>query len=220
MMFEIVSIIVPVITTLIVTSVPFYKLILENKKLKIQNTKLKDELVDYTLGVQVDLEFFNTIKNVVDTILTETKVDRFLILTATNGTKDFRFATAVYEHHKKTDKVMLSIGAVGKYIRFEFDSEYRNMLKSAEQNGFVDYTTSLMPNSDLKEIYLTEEIKHSRIAFLLRGTIDKVNDRLFYCSMATHDEVSFTPRDKSIMKVQTDKLKTIFKDLKDHDFGT
>lgn len=212
-------IVIPLIVSLIGISVPAIRLFSENKKLKTENKDLKKTIIDSSFGIYTDLKFFNDIKDTVENIFINTKADRFLILSATNGTRDFRFATAIYEHYKKTDKVFLSVGAVGKYVRFEFDSHYKELLKSTEVNEFVDLSTEKMQESDLKQIYLTEEIKHSRVYFLLRSKIDAENDRIFYCSASTHSDNEYTPREKTILKIQLNKLKNLFQELEKENNG-
>lgn len=185
----------------------------ENKKLKEKNDLLKNEIKDLSISIQMDLQIFNDIKSIVENILFNTKADRFLILTATNGTSNMRFASAIYEQHKKSEKVLLSIGATGKYVKFEFDSHYREMLKNAENLGTIHFETATMLDSDLRNIYETENISFSNIHFLMRGKIDDANDRLFYCSVATHCDEDFTKSENVIIKTSIDKLKSKFKDI-------
>lgn len=190
-----------------------YNFRIRNKELKLKNLHLQEEIQDKSLSLQMDLQMFNQIKEVVEEILLKTKADRFVILTATNGKFELRFATAIYEHHKKCDKVTLSIGATNKYIKFEFDSEYRKMLKEVELYGYMNLETSKMRNSDLKSIYESEEINFSNLYFLQRSAIDANNDRMFYCSAATHENNNFLQKENIIIKSSIDKLKSKFKEL-------
>jgi hypothetical protein len=93
-----------------------------------------------------------------------TTADRFLILTATNGQRDLRFANAIYEHHDTNPKVNLSIGATGRYVKFEFDSHYK-MLKQAERYGYVNYDIGAMQDCDLKYLYIAEEVNTAMYFF-------------------------------------------------------
>lgn len=172
-----------------------------------ENSTLKSEIADRSLSLQMDLELLNSIKGEAESILYNTKADRFLILSATNGSKDMRFATAVYEQHKNAPEVKISLGATGKYVRFEFDSQYRKMLKEAELNGVVDLDVGAMVDCDLKSIYSVEKVKFSQVHFLMRVKIDKDNDRIFYCSIATHNKEPFSNLDKIIIKTKIDKIK-------------
>lgn len=202
-----------IIIALITAGVPAIKLFLDNRALKSQNNDLKKDIKDASINIQFDLEFFNAIKNNVTTLLNETKTDRFLILSATNGKSDMRFATALYEQHADSDKIKLSIGATSKYVKFEFDSEYRKMLKEAEATGAVSYSTKQMKDSDLKSIYELEQINHAEVHFMFRAKINEGNDRIFYCSIATHGEDSFTSNEKILIRLAVDRMKTLFEEL-------
>lgn len=217
-MIELIKVLNPVIISIITViggaAIKFYfdaKTIKKKYEFeKQENNILKEEIKDKSLAIQMDLEMLNSIKEIVEDVLYKTKADRFLILTATNGKTNLRFATAIYEHHKKTPKVVLSIGATGKYVKFEFDSEYRKMLKDCEVNGVVNLNVEKMPASDLKDIYEAEKINFSNVYFLMRGKIDEDNDRLFYCSVSTHDELDFTKTENIITKTAINRLQNKF----------
>jgi hypothetical protein len=201
---------IAIITVFGTAAIKFY---FDNKVLKSKNEVLREEIKDKSLEIQMDLQTLNDIKDVVEHMLSKTKADRFLILTATNGKTDLRFATAIYEHHKKSDKIVLSIGATGKYVKFEFDSEYKKMLKDVETHKMLNYDVSKIVDSDLQRIYNAEEITFSNVYFLLRSAIDQDNDRMFYCSVATHSEKNYTHSELVILKAAVDKLKFKLKDL-------
>lgn len=214
------KLVVPIVLALITASGLWFKTYLDyrtelkkRQNLSKENETLKQEVYDLSLPVEMDLQTFNDIKDIVEEIFYATKTDRFLILTATNGVKDMRFATAVYEHHKHKEKVALSIGATSKYIKFEFDSAYRLMLKRAEAEGCVVLNTDEMEECDLKAIYDSEEVKHSVVSFIMRAKMDAQNDRLFYCSTATHTETAFTKNELVHIRIAVGKLKNIFKSL-------
>ena len=214
-MIEFLEVIIPLLIAFVGILIPAIKLYLDNKKLKNENNNLNEKIKDLSLDLEIDLQVFNDVKDIAENILFKTKADRFLILTATNGTRDMRFATAVYEQHKKTSKVVLSLGATGKYVKFEFDSAYKKMLKEAEVQGLIELKTEKMSDCDLKSIYENESVKFSDVHFLMRGKIDELNDRLFYCSIATHENAPFTKIEKLNIKSDIDKLKYILKKIDD-----
>ena len=211
MVLEILKIIAPIVIAFIGIIVPAANLYFENKKLKKENKNLKQEVEDISQPIEMDLKFFNSIKDIVENIFQITKADRFLILTATNGTKEMKFATAVYEQHNKNEKISLSIGATSKYVRFEFDSEYKRMLKEAENVGPINLNVEKMQPCDLKIIYEAEQIKHSKVFFLVRMKIDDINDRVFYCSVATKSEHEYTKVERLLIRTQIDKMKQMFR---------
>lgn len=132
----------------------------------------------------------NLVHNAVERLFKETRADRFLILTAMNGKKDMRSVSAIYEQHDRND---IGMSAVSRYHKLEVDQEYHQMLKSAEQIGPVvlDVAGS-MQDSLLKNIYISEGVKHSVITFLYRVSLDENNDIMVYSSIATHSEEHFT----------------------------
>ena len=198
------------ITILLVTVlgmvIPIVKLMIDNKKLRVAKSVLEQDVKDRSMHLQVELESFNSIRSTIEALMAESKADRFLILTATNGFTDMKFATAIYEQHAENKHVMLSMGASGKYVRFEFDSEYK-MLKDAEKYNVVSLNVHKMPASDLKDIYETEKVHHAEIFYLHRAQIDDQNDRIFYCSVCTHDEKPFTKRERTMFKARIDSIK-------------
>lgn len=180
-----------------------YKYIL----LKRENKSLNEKITDNSLALKIELETFNSIRNAVERIFNKTQADRFLILTATNGKTDMRFASAIYEQNKSNPKVNLSIGAVSKYVQFEFDSHYRKMLKESVQYGRVQLDVEAMDECDLKQIYMDEEVSHSDIFFLCKKDIDDENIRLFYCSVATHSNRKFTKAENVQIKLEVSKIR-------------
>jgi hypothetical protein len=202
-----------ILLPILLVIIPLVSLRIENQRLKKRNILLKEEVEDASLGLEMDLALLNSIQEMASKILISTKAERFLILTATNGKRDLRFANAIYEHHDTSPRVNLSIGATGKYVRFEFDSHYREMLKQAERYGYVSYDVGAMQDCDLKYLYDAEEVTYSNVFFLIRTKIDENNDRMFYCSIATHQEKPFTQAETMIMKAHLSGLKSSMEGL-------
>lgn len=194
---------------------------------KIANRKAEWELEQSKKGVSVllnsksldhpdllnDLEYFNELSEVVHSITRNTKADRFLILVGFNGEHDFRFARVLYEFHKTTDKLSLSVGAKDKYVNFEFDVNYNKMLKRIELTGYEAIDVALMAESDLKEIYKSEQINYSNIYYLYSTNVGDKERALFYTSIATHDSTPYTASEKVHLKTCVDKLRAITKDF-------
>jgi hypothetical protein len=186
---------------------------LEKAKTQIlQNQKniLETELEDLSLNLRLEITNFNVLANSIQTIFHKTKADRFLILTANNGKGYMKYASAILEQHKNGAKMFLSVGATSKYINFKFDEPYRDMLKSTEELGLVSFDVDTMPDCDYKDIMISEGLNFSNVYFLKRSKIDDNNDRLFYCSIATHDSKTYTRTENIIIKSEVDKIKTNF----------
>lgn len=149
----------------------------------------------------MDLEFINQIGESVNRIFEETVADRFLILVAKNGKSDFNVVSVVFEAHKNAK---YRINAIARYRNVHIDKQYKNMLKESENYGMVKLETAKMPDSVLKDFYLLEGVKFSKIRHLARRPIDKDNDFLVYSSISTHENKDFDNLDLAFIKTQFD----------------
>jgi len=195
------------------------KLEFDKKKVKKETEHLKKEIKDLSSGILVSLDIINDITHKVSNIFNQTKIDRFLILTAMNGKDDLRKCTCVYEqiNHQGNVSAKLSLGATGRYFNFIFDSAYRDMLKRIERYGAIEVCkTSEMPDCDLKRIYLAEKVTEAHIFFLKRVKIDEDNDRVFYVSYATHYEGGIIPQDSLTIRLYNEQIKDTFNAIVSH----
>lgn len=164
-------------------------------------------------NLAISLRSFSMISALLQTMFERSSADRFVILAAHNGKNPLRYATAFYEQHNQdgAPDSLLSIGAVSKYVKFEFDRHYRETLEDVETLGHVVLDVSKMPSGDLKSIYLVEKIKHSVIYFLLRAKEHDLdgNDLLIYCSVASHKDAPFTEEEKIIFKYHVTQIKEL-----------
>lgn len=184
-------------------------------KQHLEKRGLKMKVKDLSYSTVFDLMMLNEITHIINNMFNNTTADRFVILTANNGKYHLRAANAIYEQHNTNgvSKTYLSLGITSRYIDFEFDEPYRNMLKEAEATlNPVFFKTSDMPDCDLRSIYTSEKVTESLVFFISRKTIDNDNDRLFYCSVATHNPSGFTPDHKTFIKAYVDQIKAKLKD--------
>lgn len=186
--------------------------VVRSKKIEKENKELKKS--NNALELLFDFNIFNNIVHHVNEAFKNTKADRYLTLYATNGKSDFRFVTAMFEHHKEGEHTRLSMGAVSKYVKLETDNEYKRLLKEAEINGIAYLDVIEMEDCDLRNIYIAEKVFHSAVMFLNRIPMNDSNDLLLYCSLATHNINEYTQDEKLIIKRlsgalrnETDKLK-------------
>lgn len=180
----------------------YWKYRTEKAKAKAAEDKIDDlssQLKDASASIVVSVEGINAVKDLVERMFTETTADRFLILAARNGKQSPNRTTAVYEQHKATGFANISIGASHRYVDFRLDHQYREMLKRAENHGAVWMDTREMEHSELRRIYEYEEVESSSVHFLMRTPIDHDNDRLWYCSVATHSEARFTEAQQTLI---------------------
>lgn len=175
---------------------------------KNKDKKEKKEEKDNGLMFSLTLNKFNILKETIDDLFSKTKVDSFLISVAKNGKEDFKFATAIYEQHSDSDKVKLSFGAI-KYVDFQFDEGYRQMLKEAELKSQYRFDVGKEPDSDLKSIYMSEGVNYSNIYFLKRvkDYDGEGNDCMLYSSFATHSDEPFNQNDNIVQKLVVNKIK-------------
>lgn len=194
----------------ITTGLPLLAVIYKQHK---SNQGLSQKLDDVSQGLRIELAHFNQMKETVDALFQATKASRFLILIASNGVKDLRFTTVIYEQHQNSSQVNLSVGASSKYVRFEFDVVYREMLKTIENLGGTYYNVAEMQPGDLKSIYESEGVKNSSVWFLRRIPINDKNHRVLYSSIATHEEKEFTDMEKIQIKAAVDKIRLLTYDF-------
>lgn len=174
-------------------------------------TKRRLEHPLLTSNILISFKTLTSILMIVTRIFQRTSADRFLLLFAHNGQTMLRFANVALEHHAegKHSDAMLSLGASNRYVLFEFDEEYRKMLKQVELESEVNLQTSSMPNCDLRNIYESERVKHSKVFFLhrIKDYDGKKNDLLLYCSIAKHDDKPYTEKEGWFMKHQVLNIK-------------
>lgn len=159
------------------------------------------------LDILLDFEVFSEIKNTVAEIFDNTNIDRFLILIAVNGKVDFGTVSVIFEQHKYTDKAKFSVNAIAKYRELKVDPEYKIMLKSLEFNDSLYYDVLMMEKSDLKNIYMKEQVTHSYIKFIKRVKVDNENDMLVYSTAATHEADPISEQDQVYLKAMYGRIK-------------
>jgi len=202
-----VPIIIAIISTLGVLIPSFISLNKKNKKLE-QDKKVMQQAIHNSEALIQDLTIFNSLKSVVDKIFKNTKADRFLVLVAFNGKTDMTFTSVLYEQHKGSNPMLSSFGAVDKYANFEFDTEYKDMLKRAEKEGKIVIITEELPACDLKNIYQSEGVKGALIFFLKRMFLNPEKDKILYTSVASHAG-NFNPSEIVIIKGYMASVKTL-----------
>lgn len=179
----------------------------EKVKYNKEKKDLTAQLKDASASIVVSIESLNEIRDAVDRMFKDTCADRFLILAARNGKAIPNRTTAIYEQHKATGLATISIGATHRYVDFQLDEPYKKMLKQAENHGQVFIETDSMDPGALKDIYVYEEVEASSIHFLMRTPIDTNNDRLWYCSVATHNPAKFSDRDMTMIKAHVGTIR-------------
>lgn len=188
-----------------ISSLYTYKFKMKSKQLEtvLEHSK---EFRDNTL--MISIESISKIQGLCNEMFNKTNADRFLLLIAKNGKTEFRHCTVVYEQHKLSSKVYLSLGATSKYHGFEFDKSYLEMLKETEYKKYLPYKTVEMPKGVLKQIYEDEKVTESKLFFLQRKSINNEADEIIYCSIATHNQKGFNEHDDIKIRIFSQVLKS------------
>lgn len=196
---------------LIITGVIAYKKDIRIKKIEIENKEMKSQLTSgddiltesnikiTILDKLANFAIFNQIKTSADRMFKETKADQFLILFALNGKRDFRTVSVVFEQHQHPK---WAVNSIIRYRDVQIDDDYRRLLKNVEAFGEVDVDISTMPNQLLKDFYLIEHVKHAKIKFLHRKSLDESNDMVMFSSIATHENEAFNNLESAIIKTE------------------
>jgi hypothetical protein len=190
------------------------KLQIEKEKIELEKEKYKHELEEankLALHKEYRVDFFKKIHNLqavdrinlaVENIFNKTKADRFLILVAVNGKDYFKEVSVVYEKHKDNPDLPAKI----TYKEIRIDEHYTSMLKHVESEEQISLSTKLMQECLLRSFYEIEDVKHSKVMFLGRQEIDKDNDFVVFCSIATHLLKPYNNHEKVIIKTNKESL--------------
>ena len=182
------------------------KIEIENKQMKSLIESAEQSVEDANIKINIlnklgNFFVFNEIRSSIDRIFENIKADRFLILIALNGKKDFRTMSVVFEQHKHPE---LKINAIVRYRDILIDVPYKILLKNVENWGEVNLNIDTMPNQLLKDFYTIEQVQHSKLIFLHRKHLDSDNDMVVYCSAATHLPEKFNNIESTIIKTEID----------------
>jgi hypothetical protein len=138
---------------------------------------LHRDAFDFTRYTQ---EWGDTITAIRD-LQAETTVDRFLLLVAFNGKRDPRWVSDILQV-READQIPVS------YRHLEIDESYRDMLREAERTGGYYMHVEDMPESILRDIYITEGVTSSAVFHIETRTDDKSGAAAYtICSFATRN---------------------------------
>lgn len=110
--------------------------------------------VKATLDYGSFLSTFHDLDHEVDRLISETSIDRVLILNAWNGLEDPKWTTAVYQHHAP--------GQSGRsYIAVRLDPDYIQRLRTIKAGGRMWFKTEDLPPALVRQIYESEGVRSS-----------------------------------------------------------
>ena len=206
-------IIVAIITGIVAIVVSFIAYMKDLKMHKLKDLMAKRELENEArereheernlklgaLDRLLDFQSFNEIRDSADRMFKSTKADRFMIIIAMNGTHEFRVVSVIFEQHKTEE---YKVNAIIRYRDVEIDDEFRQNLKEVEREGSIDFHVSSMKPQLLRDFWVIEKIKHAKMRFLHRQSLDAHNDVVIYSTIATHTDEPFTQLEDAILKTE------------------
>ena len=172
------------------------------RKLKHENEQAKFELdisrsaFDFTNFVSEWSELNKEILSLIE----ETEIDRFLILRAWNGQSSPKWTTAVLQIRANGQEPV-------QYIHFELDQDYIDKLNSLYINNYNQMNVQNLPNSKIKDVYLSENVKSSLWAMIDKREYESGHFAVTYCSFSTHELEDITESTATRCKIIADRLK-------------
>ena len=138
-------------------------------------------------------------------LVTETGIDRGLILRTSNGGGIPTFKTPIYfsiTHEVHSEKVK---GIKGKYQSIQADRDYVALIIKLMEDKVVDLEIDKMPDSLLKNAYEAEGIKFARIIYLSED--DK---GVYYMSLSSLNAIIENPSEKVTYLLAVSRLIQLF----------
>lgn len=135
------------------------------------------------LGFNEFVEEWVEITAQLDRLMTDTKIDRFLILRAWNGSRSPLWTTAFYQYRLGDQRPV-------PYIHFKLDSDYQDRLRQIIGSRFMYFKVADIDGSFVKQIYSTEGVTAAFWAHLSSFSISQAGSNskaIIYCSFATHE---------------------------------
>lgn len=151
------------------------------------------------------------VHRIMEQVVRETYFDRFLIFYAEDSAGVLAvgknlYVTAQYEKiNNDKDETLQTISE--EIYRWKADTPYYDIFSEMLTKGKVVIKTESMPQSKLKDIYVTQKVKVSKIYHLMTT---KDSAKVFYCSIASTIVDEARPECRVIIDSAIDKLIDIF----------
>jgi hypothetical protein len=151
------------------------------------------------------------VHRIMETVVRETFFDRFILFYAEDSSGVLAagknlYVTAQYEKiNNQADETLQTISE--DIVRWKADVHYYDLFSEMLTKGSLTVKTELMPDSKLKDIYVAQKIKTSKIYHLMTT---KDSSKVFYCSVASTVVDEAKPECRVIINSAIDKLTDIF----------
>lgn len=116
----------------------------------------------------------------IERLMRETKIDRFLLLRAWNGSQDPRRTTAVLQIRKAGQ-------ATYSYKYFALDRDYQDRLGHIAGGRYMVFNTADIAPSFIKTVYETEGVTSSFWSHIESRPLNEKSTAIYYASFSTHD---------------------------------
>lgn len=149
---------------------------------------------------------------VMEELVKETSYERITIFYAEDSAGiiapgKIMYITAIYEKtHQNDDNQIRSI--IKSIQRWESDTPYYGMISDVISRGHIELITENMPNSNLKDLYKSDNIKYSNVFHLLTT---KNKSKVYYCSVVTRATINPHVDDRVYLTSAISKIKDLFK---------
>lgn len=124
-----------------------------------------------------------TVEREVRKLITETSIDRFLLLVAINGDRNMTHATVIWERRQPPWELDYH------YEDVRIDQDYNDRLDYIRRNMFLKFRTDEAQNTMIGGFYETEKVQESIWAMVAKKkNPDTAQDGYLYFSAATHSD--------------------------------
>lgn len=149
---------------------------------------------------------------VMESLVKETSFERISIFYAEDSAGviapgKIMYITAIYEKTHQTDDGQIR-SIIKQIQRWESDTHYYGMISDVISRGHVELLTANMPDSNLKNLYLSDGIRYSNVFHLLTT---KSKAKIYYCSVVTRATINPHLDDKVHLVSAISIIKDIFK---------
>ena len=154
------------------------------KKVAEERLQQAEEEIDFQANAITFADYFERIAPITEAIqelMETTCIDRYIAFRAWNGKLEPRWTTAVLVMHNSSRPM--------RYIHWELDDHYRDMLRDLSKSGDLYCVTDrLEEESKLRIAYEAEQVTAAYLTHIahLEMPNDKERKAVFYCSFATH----------------------------------
>ena len=179
--------------------------------------KVVEEVVKYRrrkLETKIDMgenaRDIADVHRIMESIVRETFFDRFMVFVGEDSAGVLAagknlYITAQYEKVSTENETLSTIAH--EIQRWKADTQYYDLFSEMLTKGKVNVKTETMPDSKLKDIYLTQGVKTAKIYHLMTT---RDSSKVFFCSIASTVVSEAKADDRFLIDSAVDRLTNIF----------